>query len=329
MLLISLIIVLSLLISFALTYFVRYMAIKRKLMDFPNDRSSHDTPVPRVGGIAITITWYASLSILYLFNHIDKSLYYALLCGLPIAIISFIDDIKSISAWFRLLIHFIAAISAFYFLGGLRQFLLFDTGFSYIYFIYPVFIIGMVWFINLFNFMDGIDGFASNESIAISLVLFAFSGNIVPLLLIACVSGFLYWNLSSKRIFLGDTGSTQLGFILIVLGLYFHNKFNLSILNWLMIAGPFWFDATYTLFLRWRNKEKLSEAHRKHAYQRLVQAGYSHKKVNLILIIINFGFFAMILLYRWFDILKVPLTAISIYILYYLYQKVNKMVPFK
>jgi Fuc2NAc and GlcNAc transferase len=96
-----------------------------------------------------------------------------------------------------------------------------------------------------------------------------------------------------------------------------------------MIAGPFWFDATFTLYLRWRNKEKLSEAHRKHAYQRLVQAGFSHKRVNLILIAINAGIFGIILIYRWFDFLKVPLTAASIIGFYYLYKKVDKMVPFK
>jgi Fuc2NAc and GlcNAc transferase len=316
-------------VSFSLTYLFRRLAIKYKLFDLPNERSSHDEPIPRVGGLAILIPWYMALVVLFFSGTISDKLFYALLCGFPIAFISLIDDFKSISPTLRLIVHFASAILAFYFLGGLRQFLLYDTGFRYIYFVYPVFIIGMVWFINLFNFMDGIDGFASNEAITISIVLLAFSGNMVPIVLIACISGFFYWNLSTKRIFLGDTGSTQLGFILIVLGIYFHNKYNLSILNWLMIAGPFWFDATYTLYLRWRNKEKLSEAHRKHAYQRLAQAGYSHKKVNLALLVINIGIFIIILMYRWYDFLKVPLTIASIIGFYYLYQRVNKLVPFK
>lgn len=323
------IIAFSFVVSFILTYFVRKLALRYKWVDRPNERSLHSVPVPRVGGIAIILTWYLALTVLFLGGYLVDKLFFALLCGIPIAIISLIDDIKTISPSIRLIVHFASSILAFYFLGGLRQFLLIDLGFHYIYLLYPIFIIGMVWFINLFNFMDGIDGFASNEAITISLVLFAFSGNIVSLLLIACVSGFLYWNLSSKKIFLGDTGSTQLGFILIVLGLYFHNEFNLSILNWLMIAGPFWFDATYTLFSRWRNHEQLSKPHRKHAYQRLVQFGFSHKKVNLVLIIINLVLFIIILIYRWFDILKIPLTFISISLLYVLYQKVNKMVPFK
>ncbi len=95
-----------------------------------------------------------------------------------------------------------------------------------------------------------------------------------------------------------------------------------------MLAGPFWFDATFTLFRRWRNGEKLSQAHRKHAYQRIVQAGYSHLKVNLILLIINVLILLMIFLYRGHDVLKVPLTAFTLISFYFLYRKVDKKIPF-
>lgn len=326
---IFLVLVFALLFSFILTFYIRKVAIKRKLMDTPNERSMHTVPVPRLGGLAIVSTWFISLIVLHFLDKVEDKLFYALLCGLIIAIISLIDDIKPISAKFRLLVHFLTTILAFYFLGGLRQFFLFDIEFSYIYFFYPVVIIGMVWFINLFNFMDGIDGYAAIEAISISLMLLFFSGSVVPSLLIFCIGGFLYWNLSSqKKIFMGDMGSTQLGFILIVLGIYFHNKLDVSILNWLMIAAPFWFDASYTLFKRWYKKEKLGQAHRKHAYQRLVQMGFSHKTVNLFLITLNFLIFLMTIIYRRHDELKLPLTTLTIILLYIIYKRIDKRVPF-
>lgn len=324
-----LILVSALIVSFSLTFIIRKIAVKKKVMDNPNERSSHSKPTPRLGGIAIVTTWFLSLFAFYLAGVLEKELFYALLSGLLIAIVSLVDDIKPVSAKIRLFVHILASAIAFYFLGGLRQFLFFNIEFEYVYFLYPIFIVAMIWFINLFNFMDGIDGYASNEAISISLILFIFSGNFVLLLLIACITGFLYWNLSSQKIFMGDLGSTQIGFILIVLGLYFHNEFDISILNWFMLAAPFLFDATYTLFLRWRNKENLSEAHKKHAYQRLVQVGYSHKKVNFILVLLNISIFMLIFIYRTFDFLKLPLTLLTIIYLYFLYQKVNKLIPFK
>ena len=106
----------------------------------------------------------------------------------------------------------------------------------------------MVWFINLFNFMDGVDGFASVEAIIICAVLFVFSWNFSTILLIVCITGFLCWNWPKAKIFMGDVGSTQLGFILVVFGIYFHNTYEFSILNWIMLASPFWFDATLDSF---------------------------------------------------------------------------------
>jgi len=113
------------------------------------------------------------------------------------------------------------------------------------------------------------------------------------------------------------------------LGVYFHNKLEFSILNWIMLSSPFWFDATFTLYRRWRNKEKLSQAHRKHAYQRIVQAGFSHQKVNFYLIGIDGIIVIFILLYREFSILKIPLFIISLSFFYAITKVVDNKVPFK
>jgi Fuc2NAc and GlcNAc transferase len=314
-------------LSFALTYFIRLFALKNKIVSIPNERSLHDIPTPHGGGLAIVISWYVGISILFFFSKIDKNLYFALLSGAILTLVSLIDDLRGLKPFIRLIFHFITSIIAFVLLGGLRQLVIPGIQMNYLFLVYPLAIIGMVWFINLFNFMDGVDGFASLEAITICFVLFLLSGSIINLLLLACVSGF--WNLPKAKIFMGDVGSTQLGFILVVLGIYFHNTYQFSILNWIMLTSPFWFDATLTLYRRWRNGEKLGEAHRKHAYQRIVQAGFSHLKVNVYLLIINLFVVAMILIYREIKFLQIPLFVLTLSFFYFLTRQVDKRIPFK
>lgn len=274
-------------LSFILTFFIKQIAARLSVIDIPNERSSHKTPTPRGGGLAIVITWYVGITILFFFNFVDNYLYYALLSGAILAIVSLIDDVIDLPPVLRLIAQIITAIAAFVLLNGIDSIQIFGYAMNIKFIVYPITIIGMVWFINLYNFLDGIDGYVSIEAILVSAILFIFSGNSILLILIACVLGFLIWNWPKAKIFMGDVGSTQLGFILIVLGIYFHNQQQFSIFHWLILTSPFWFDATFTLFRRWRNKEKLSQAHKKHAYQRIVQAGFSHLKTDLYLIIIN------------------------------------------
>jgi UDP-N-acetylmuramyl pentapeptide phosphotransferase/UDP-N-acetylglucosamine-1-phosphate transferase len=316
-------------LSFIITYLIKQLATRHKLVHLPNERSLHDVPIPRVGGLSIVLTWYLGISILFWLNALEKNLFFALMSGGLLAIVSFIDDLINIKPFIRLLIHFATAILAFVFLNGLRPLIIPSIELNYLFIIYPLAIIGMVWFINLFNFMDGVDGFASIEAIIISLVLLLYSGNAINALLIACISGFLFWNWPKAKIFMGDVGSTQLGFILVVLGIYFHNRYKFSILNWIMLSSPFWFDATLTLFRRWRKGEDLSQAHRKHAYQRIVQAGFSHLKVDAYLIVVNLVLVTLILIYREFKILQAPLCILSILMLYLLTKHIDRRVPFK
>lgn len=315
--------------SFVLTYFIRRFALKNKIISIPNERSLHVNPTPVGGGLAIVITWYIGITILFFYGFIERSLYFALLSGVILAIISFIDDLIELKPIVRLCFHFVTAILAFAFLQGLRQLIIPEVEFNYNFLVYPLAIVGIVWFINLFNFMDGVDGFASLEAITICLVIYILSGNIINLLLIACISGFLFWNLPKAKIFMGDVGSTQLGFILVILGIYFHNSYQFSILNWIMLSSPFWFDASLTLYRRWRNGEKLSKAHRKHAYQRIVQSGFSHLKVNLWLLIINVFVIVMILIYREIKFLQIPLFVLTLIFFYLITKRIDRKVPFK
>ena len=303
-------------------------AVRNKMTVIPNERSLHDLPTPKGGGIAIVLTWYTGITILFLCGIIERNLFFALLSGIFLAIVSLIDDLNGLKPVIRLIIQFLTAILAFFFLGGLRPLIMPLINFNYDFLVYPAAIFGMVWFINLFYFMDGVDGFASTEAIIICSVLFIVSGNLINLLLISCVFGFLFWNWPKAKIFMGDVGSTQLGFILVVLGIYFHNIYKFSILNWIMLSSPFWFDATLTLYRRWRNGEKLSEAHRKHVYQRIVQSGFSHLKVNIYLIAVNCFVVLMILIYREFKFLQIPLFFLTLLLYYRITRIVDKRMPF-
>lgn len=301
-------------LSFILTFYIKQIATRLSVIDIPNERSSHKTPTPRGGGLAIVISWYIGITMLFYFNLIESYLFYALLSGIILAIVSLIDDVIDLPPVVRLLAQITTAVTAFILLNGIGPIQILGFAMNINFIVYPVVIIGMVWFINLYNFLDGIDGYVSIETILVSAIVFLFSGNNILLILIACVFGFLIWNWPKAKIFMGDVGSTQLGFILVVLGIYFHNQQQFSILQWFILTSPFWFDATFTLFRRWRNKEKLSQAHKKHAYQRIVQAGFSHLRTDLWLVIINV--FILALVYGAFYLPKFDLLFLLTAILF-------------
>lgn len=319
-------------LSFLLTKYLIKFCFKRKLLNYPNERNLHHEPKPRMGGVAIVVTWFIGLIVLYSLGFVEQHLFFALLSGLPIAIVSFIDDLVEIKPPIRISVHFLSSILAFYFLGGMMPLnSLHALGCSK-FILYPLSILGMAWFINLFNFMDGTDGYAAIEAISIALMLFVFSKSLILLLLAIVVLGFLYWNWPKSKIFMGDTGSTQLGFVLIVFGIYIHNQGQFSILNWLIMALPFWFDATFTLIRRMINHENVVQAHKKHVYQRIVQAGYTTSQLCIGLICYNLLLFGIILFYRNFpdwDIFRIILCLITISTMVLLTWRVDKMVPFR
>lgn len=304
--------------SCGLTWLIKRFYEKRKILDIPNERSSHSKAVPRGGGLAIVLTWYAGITAFYLLNLIDKNLYFAFLCGILLASVSFLDDIRSLSPLIRLVAQSLSVALALLFLGGIQQFWLFENIQIPLILLYPSVVLGMIWFINLYNFLDGIDGYASIEAITMAVAFYLFTGQSLTFILMASVLGFLIWNWPKAKIFMGDVGSTQLGFIIVILGIYFHNQNQLSIINWLILTAPFWFDATLTLFRRVRNKEKLSQAHKKHIYQRLVQSGFSHLKVDILLTIFNLIIISLVYMCQIYKILIIPTFFFVISTLYML-----------
>ncbi|MFX4212097.1 MraY family glycosyltransferase [Aliarcobacter butzleri] len=286
--------IILLLISFLLTYFIKNYMIKKSLIATVNERSSHSVPTPHGGGIAISITWFIGLFYLFFTNQIEQNFFYALLCGIVISIVSFFDDIYELSPKLRLIIQAIVAIGGLYFLGGFETltFGIFDIQNSIFTNIFAFFMI--IWFINLYNFLDGINGYAGSEAIFLAFAGFIFFTGNHFLVLAVAVLGFLYWNWNKAKIFMGDVGSTLLGYNVAIFTIYYANQESTNFWIWIILFGVYWFDATLTLIRRKLNKERLSLAHKKHAYQRLTQAGWSHYKVTNYSIVLNILLFAIV-----------------------------------
>ena len=280
--------------SFGLTYLVKKYAIKKSLLDIPNDRSSHEVPTPHGGGIAIALTWFAGLGYLFALDKINTNLFFALMAGVLITVVSFWDDLYELKPKTRFVGQLLTAAAGLWFLGGLKEldFGLFVVSNPII--TNTVAIIGIIWFINLYNFLDGIDGYAGSEAVFLGLAGYLLFGGDYFLVLIAAVLGFLIWNWHKAKIFMGDTGSTLLGYTVAVFTIYYANADSTNLWIWVILFGLFWFDATLTLFRRYKNGEKLSQAHKKHAFQRLNQSGWSHDRVVLSSIFVNVILFCLV-----------------------------------
>ena len=281
--------------SWALTSSVRRYALHASLLDHPNERSSHTVPTPRGGGIAIVGTFVGSLAILAAAGAIERPLAAALLgAGLLVAVLGFVDDRRHVPASWRFAGHLLAAVWVLSWLGPLPAVPIFgasiDLGIgatllSALYF---------VWSVNLFNFMDGIDGIASLEAIAVSLggallwwLAQPHGDWLVAVAFAACVSGFLVWNFPPARIFMGDAGSGFLGCVVATLALWSSHTAPHLFWGWFILGGCFMVDATLTLVRRVARGERFSEAHRSHAYQYAARKHRSHKCVSVAFVAVT------------------------------------------
>jgi Fuc2NAc and GlcNAc transferase len=318
-----------LLVSFVGTWLVRLFAIHRSIMDIPNDRSSHTVPTPRGGGLAVAIAWFIGLVYFFLEGQIEKNLFYALLSGLPLTLIGFADDIFNLKPGVRFLVQFFCAALALFFLGGLQYCQLSIVNCQLLIVLVPLAFIAIIWSVNLFNFLDGIDGYIGTEIVFIGIAVYALTGSLVGLLLATATLGFLFWNWPKAKIFMGDVGSTLLGFTVAVLAVYHQNNLSLSIPVWLILTSVFWFDATITLFRRIRNQEKLSLAHRKHAYQRMVLAGFSHQKTTLWALALNMVGFGLAWLANVYKTYNLVFLAVDVLVLYFVLRWIDGKKPFE
>jgi Fuc2NAc and GlcNAc transferase len=287
-------------VALFMTGALRRYALARSLIDIPNARSSHSVPTPRGGGVAIVLSFLLGLPLLATMGLLAWPLAWALLgSGGGVAVLGFLDDHGHIAARWRLLGHFAAAIWALFWLGGLPPMVVFGFTVDLGWFGHTLAAVYLVWLLNLYNFMDGIDGIASVEAIfvclggALSYILLDIAGStqptefVVPLLLAAAVAGFLFWNFPPARIFMGDAGSGFLGITLGVLSLQAAWVAPQLLWSWLIMLGVFIADATFTLLRRLIRGDKVYEAHRSHAYQYASRLFGGHLPVTLAVAALN------------------------------------------
>lgn len=286
---------LILLLSWFLTGRMRRYALARSLLDIPNGRSSHSLPTPRGGGVALVLAFLLALPWLAYRGGLDDAVMWAMLgSGSGVAVLGLLDDHGHIPARWRLLGHFAAAGWALYWLGGMPPVEVMGASLDLGWLGHGLAVLGLVWLLNLYNFMDGIDGIASVEALAVCLggaLLYAVSGHgellWVPLALACAVLGFLYWNVPPARIFMGDAGSGFLGMLLGVMLLQAAWVSADLFWAWLILLGVFVVDATLTLVRRLLGGAQVYEAHRSHAYQHAARRYGGHLPVTLGAALLN------------------------------------------
>jgi Fuc2NAc and GlcNAc transferase len=280
---------LSGLVSVALTIAVRQHAVRKGVLDRPNARSSHNTPTPRGGGIAILGAALLGIAIGVAFRVIEPR--HALTLGvgmLTLGVIGWLDDTRGVRPRMRLFAHTCAAVWTLFMLGGLSEIRIGSASLALGAAGYVMGAIGIVWSINLFNFMDGIDGLAGSQAVLIfgSAALLSLSRGehslgVIAAILAAASAGFLVWNWPPAKIFLGDVGSGAVGYLVAAMAIASENIGSIPLLAFAIIGGVFIADASVTLIRRLLRGRRAMEAHRDHAYQRLARTWGSHRSVAL------------------------------------------------
>jgi UDP-N-acetylmuramyl pentapeptide phosphotransferase/UDP-N-acetylglucosamine-1-phosphate transferase len=273
-------------------------ALRRKMLDVPNERSSHVRPTPRGGGVGIVLVVLVAATLLCLlpgFPADPRGWLTFIFCGLVIAVVSWLDDVRGLSNGARFAAHSICAMACMVALGVPQSVELPWVGqVPLAGFAWPLAYLWIVGLTNAFNFMDGIDGIAGGQAFVAGMA-WAGLGSLegAPLItylglaIAGAAGGFLLYNWSPARIFMGDVGSAFLGFTLAVMPLlaapHARGK-GADLVCAALLVWPFVFDATFTFFRRLFNGENVLTAHRSHLYQRLVIVGKAHNSVAALYI---------------------------------------------
>ena len=283
------------LISYILTVFLEKIFTRyEKFIDNPEERSCHIKPIPTAGGLAILFSYIIFIYILILLFDANFDIFLILLIAIiPVVFVGLIDDFKEVNICVRLLAQlFSATIIIYYFQisSGMYS----EINQSSILIIILSIILSM-WLINLYNFMDGIDGYASTECIFISFVasILTYLNNSESLMYIylaglgAANIGFIFRNWYPAKIFMGDTGSISIGCILSFFIFYSASESILSIYTWLILLSVFIADSSYTLLVRIVTKKNIFKAHLTHAFHKMTIKENSHLFTVKKMILIN------------------------------------------
>ena len=277
-----------------LTVVIEKVAARLSLIDYPVARSAHLSPKPSGGGIVIIGTFLICTNFYYFYGYILDHTFYALLGTIPIAAVGLFDDLSRASLRLRLLIQFLAVFWVIFWFEGVPSidFSLFEITNRWVLMFLGV--VSVVWLLNLYNFMDGIDAIAATEVLFVNVMssIFAIHSGDMALALLsaslfAATAGFLVWNWPPAKLFMGDVGSSSIGFILGVLALASIHSGTLTVWTWLILLGVFVADSGVTLIVRFVNKEKWHEGHSCHAYQNVARRWESHEKVVIWILLVN------------------------------------------
>lgn len=251
--------------------FLLQTALAWKIVDHPNDRSMHQRPTPRIGGIClVSVAFLCTVAI------DARETWSILALAVLICTISLLDDIYTLPVGPRFATHLVAS-AALLFLYSITPIALLALIF-----------VAIVWMTNLYNFMDGLDGLSGGMTF-IGFGTFAvvanqageFSIALLALTMAGAAVGFLIFNIPPARVFMGDAGAVTLGFLAAALG--YLGALRSAWPGWfpILVFSPFIFDATWTVFLRLLSREKVWRAHRSHCYQRLARSKFGHTRTLL------------------------------------------------
>lgn len=284
-------------IGFAGTWMARRYALRRNLLDQPGERRSHAVATPRGGGIAIVASWMVALAIIAARSPELAAPLAATAAGLLlVAAIGWVDDHRPLSPWWRLGVHALAA--------GLLAWAVLAVGGSAVQ--AAVAFLAALVLVNVWNFMDGIDGLAASQALLAAIGYAALTGAGVvvwlALALAAGIAGFLPFNLPLARIFLGDVGSGALGYVVAVLLAATWLQAGHGINPWLLLlpVSVFLVDASLTLAGRMLRRERWWEPHVQHAYQFWARGIGRHGPVTLSYAFVTAGLITAMLALRSF-----------------------------
>jgi Fuc2NAc and GlcNAc transferase len=272
------------LLALVIEWLVWRGALRLRVLAHPNQRSSHIVPTPTTGGIAFVLPVVAYLGWLGVLGS-EPALTLAI-GGLTLAAVGLWDDLREVAPLLRILVHALVA-------AGFVTVLLPDSA----WIVLVVLTVVLVWHINLYNFMDGIDGLAGAQGL-VYLVGAQLIGQGVPgwpgdLTWLACggLLAFLVFNWPPARIFMGDVGSGFLGLLTGALALLLWQQQSLPLTASLILLCGFWFDASYTLIIRLLTGQAFTQAHRSHLYQK-VAARQGHRWTTVVFVL--YGIFWLV-----------------------------------
>jgi len=321
---------LSALIAYVVTKVSITLSLRRGVLDVPNVRSSHAQPVPRLGGIGILAALVLSLGGLGLmrmlgwveYSVFTRDIALILLAGTGMAVTGLYDDFRGMRPATKFLVQFVLAGIVVALGMRIESVGVLNWGpFAVGVLAFPLTILWLTGFANIFNFMDGINGLAAVTAATYSGFFFVFawrqgSVELAPMAVIVTGSslGFLPHNLPRARTFMGDTGSLLLGIVLALLVVRLAQKSPnpASLIGLLLVCSVYLWDSGFTLLRRLRRGENIFQAHRSHLYQRLAQLGLSHASITGLYLLLHLLMGGLGLAYvRWANAMRAVILVFA------------------